>query len=224
MENKQEIDLKSYPKRNQFAWFSTFPDPTYGFDVDVDVEAVVALTKERHESFFPAFFFIVMRAVNATKEMRLREEKGHVYLYDIVHPTWTVMSESGVYNNVGCEMSFDFPTFYDRVKKLTEEAKSLAPNGALNQDASVEASNAVYATCLPQLEVVAMRHPTPSGNHDNLSIPRIFWDKFRKKEDGHYHLTLNITVSHTLVDGFPLADCFNSIKKECLEPEKILKR
>ena len=60
-QTREEIDLKTYPKRNQYAWFSTFPDPTYGFDVDIDVDSVVRLAKSRGDSFFPYFFFLVMQ-------------------------------------------------------------------------------------------------------------------------------------------------------------------
>jgi chloramphenicol O-acetyltransferase type A len=221
---KTEIDLSTYPKRNQHAWFSTFPDPSYGFDVDIDVDAVVTLAKKRGDSFFPYFFYLVMKGVHSVPELHLREEKGHIYRYENLAPTWTVMSEAGIYNNIGCEMEWNFNTFYTRVHELTEKAKKAIPNGQLNLDPLIERPDVVYATCIPQLEIVAMRHPTPSGDHDNLSIPRICWDKFRKKEDGHYHLILNITVSHTLVDGFPLAQCFNQIKADCLAPEKILVR
>ncbi|SRR5574344_862494 len=224
MEERTEIDLLTYPKRNQYAWFSTFPDPSYGFDVDIDVDSLVKLTKSRGDSFFPSFFYLVMKGVSSVKELRMREEKGHIFLYSMVHPTWTVMTDSGVYVNVGCPMASDFPTFYRNVKDLTEQAKKLEPNDELNQDAVVDLPNVVYATCLPQLEIVGMKHPTPAGNHDNLSVPRILWDKYRKESDGRYHLTLNITVSHTLVDGFPLAACFNQIKKDCLAPEAILKK
>lgn len=224
MEKKTEIELSTYLKRNQYAWFSTFPDPSYGFDVDIDVEAVVRLSKSRGDSFFPYFFYLVMKGVSSIKELRMREEKGHIYLYNEIHPTWTVMSDAGVYVNVGCPMEKDFGLFYEKVKEMTEKAKRLLPNDELNQDPIVNLPNVVYATCLPQLEIVGMKHPTPSGDHDNLSIPRICWDKYRKEADGHYHLVLNITVSHTLVDGFPLAACFNQIKKDCLAPETILKK
>src|SRR5574344_1457206 len=106
MNDKTEIYLATYPNRNQYAWFSTFPDSTYGFDVDV--EAVVALAKTRGDSFFPYFFYLVMKGVHSVNELHLREEKGHVFRYEALAPTWTVMSEAGIYNNVGCEMTFDF--------------------------------------------------------------------------------------------------------------------
>jgi chloramphenicol O-acetyltransferase type A len=221
MEKRTEIDLATYPKRNQYAWFSKFPDPSYGFNVDIDVEAVVAFSKARGESFFPAFFYLVMKSLNAIPELRMREVQGHIYLYPLIHPTWTVLSESGVYNNVGCRMEESYPVFYAAVKKVTDAAKKCVPNGKLDQDPIVEEPDVVFATCLPNLEVEGMSHPTPSGDHDNLSIPRIFWDKYRKKEDGHYHLTLNITVSHTLVDGYPLAAVFNAIKAASLSSQSF---
>ena len=58
---RKEIDMETYPKRNQYRWFSTFQDPTYGFDVDIDVNDLVLLTQKRKQSFFIYFYYIILR-------------------------------------------------------------------------------------------------------------------------------------------------------------------
>jgi len=220
----KEIDLTTYKKRNQFRYFSTFSDPTYGFDVDVDVEAVVALARSRQESFFPFFLYFVIKGVNSVEEMRLRIVKGKVLSYEEINPTWTVMTESGVYMNSGMEMDWDFDHFAKKVKAITEEVKKTQPNEELDLFPICAQPDVVYATCIPSLAFKGMTHPTPSGDPDSLSVPRICWGQFRKENDGRCHLTLNITVSHALVDGFPLAQCFNAIKAYCLAPEENLRK
>jgi chloramphenicol O-acetyltransferase type A len=221
---RKEIDLSTYKKRNQYRWFSTFADPSYGFDVDIDVDAVVRLAQAKGDSFFPYFLFLVVKAVNAIPEMRLREVNGKVFLYDMIHPTWTVMTVSGVYQNAGMPMEWDFLKFYEQVKELTEKTKKIEPGDEIDMFPICREPDVIYSTCIPTLEILGMRHPTPAGNHDSLSVPRILWDRFRKKEDCRFHLTLNITVSHALVDGFPLARCFNLIKSDCLNAENIFGR
>jgi chloramphenicol O-acetyltransferase type A len=216
---RKEIDLSIYRKRNQFAWFSTFPDPSYGFDVDIDVDEVVKMAKEKGQSFFPYFLYLVVKGVNSVPELRMREVNGKVYLYDLIHPTWTVMTESGVYENTGMKMEWDFPKFYRKVKVLTDRAKKMEPSDELDAFPICDKPEVIYSTCVPFLSIKGMTHPTPSNNHDSLSVPRILWDQYRREGDGRYHLTLNITVSHTLVDGFPLAACFNHIKEYCLNPK-----
>lgn len=212
---KTEIDLKTYQKRNQYHWFHTFADPTYGFDVDIDVDSVARLAKSRHQSFFPYFYFIILKAVQDVPEMRMREENGKVYIYDEIDPTFTVMTHSGIYQNAGCRMSWDFKEFYQKVEDTIKEAEELPVNDVLDRYPICSQPNVLYTTCIPILSIKGMTHPTPAGNYDSLSVPRICWDRYRLENDGHYHLTLNITVSHTLVDGFPLADCFKRIQEYC---------
>lgn len=218
---KKEIDLKTYPKRNQYYFFRTFEDPTYGFDVDIDVSKIVSISKRRHHSFFEYFYFVILKAVGEVDEMRLREVEGKIYLYDVIHPTFTIMTDEGIYQNAGIEMDNDFPSFYKKMKDVIEEVKHLKVSDELDRFPICKIPNTLYTTCIPILSIKGMHHPTPARNYDSLSVPRICWDKYHQEKDGSYHVTLNITVSHTLVDGFPLARTFNLIKEYCLKAEKI---
>lgn len=218
---RKEIDMTTYLKRNQYNWFHTFADPTYGFNVDIDVDKVVRLSKERKDSFFPYFFFLLMRGINAIDEMRLREVDGKVYLYDEIDPTFTIMTECGVYQNGGMKMEWDFGKFYTGIKEVINRVKTLTPGDDIDMFPICKEPNCVYTTCIPILSIEGMNHPTPMNNHDSASIPRVCWDKYRLKEDGHYHVTLNITVSHTLVDGYPLGRCFKHIQEEANKAEEI---
>lgn len=210
---RTEIDMKTYPKRNQYQWFSTFPDPTYGFDVEMDVTNVVTLAHQKKISFFESFLYFILKGVTDIDEMRLRIVDGHVYRYDVIHPTFTVMGDNGIYENAGCEMVDDFDGFTAAVRKTIEEAKHMPAGDNLNRFAVNNWPNVVYATSIPILSIKSVRHPTPAGNPDSLSVPRILFDRYRKREDGRHVVTLNITVSHVLVDGFPLAKCFKAIQE-----------
>lgn len=210
---KKEIDLKTYKKRNQFYYFSKFPDPTYGLDVDIDVTKLVEFKSKNKISFFPCFIYLLTKAINSVYEMHLREENGKVFYYSFIEPTWTVMGKDDVYINVGTPFKENFNTFYNDVIELNEKAKNLDPNDEINTSSLCSKNNVVFASCLPILSVKSFRHPTPSGNHDNLSITRALWDKYHQEKDGTYHITLNITVSHTLVDGFPLARVFQKMQE-----------
>ncbi len=220
---RKEIDMETYPKRNQYRWFSTFQDPTYGFDVDIDVNDLVLLTKKRKQSFFIYFYYIILRAIDRVDEMKMREVNGKVYLYDTINPTMTVMTDYGIYQNAGTEMEWDFKKFYKKLRSVIDEAKHLPPSDDLDRYPVCSRPDCLYTTCIPILSIKSMTHPTPSGNRDSLSVPRICFDRYEIKQDGRYHLTLNITVSHTLVDGFPLARCFNYIKADCKKVDEIFK-
>lgn len=218
---KTKIELKTYSKRNQYNYFHTFPDPTYSFNVNIDVSEIVKVSKERKESFFPLFFYCVMRGVNDIKEMRLREENNEVFLYDVIHPTFTVMNDEGIYINTGCEMSFDYNEFYSRVRSILDITKKTKAEDNLDTNPYCKKPNVVFATCIPLISITSVKHPTPAYNYDSLSIPRILWDKYQKVDDKYFTM-LNITVSHTLVDGYPLAECFKKIQNYAFEIKDMI--
>ncbi len=210
---REKIDMTTYKKRNQYQWFKNYPSSAYGFDVDIDVTKIVEVSKSRKESFFPYFLFAVMKGVNDVKELRMRIVDDTPYLYDRIHPTFTVMTKEDVYQNCGFEMTDDFTEFYKKTKEVIEEVKNLPVNGELDRFPICKTPNVVFATCVPILNYVSMSHPLPIGNQESLSIPRICWGKYHRNDDGSYHVALNITVSHAFVDGYPLATCFNKIQE-----------
>lgn len=213
----KEINLTTYKKRNQYNWFSTFPDPTYGFNKKIDVTLLVEESKRRGVSFYPYMLFVISKGVNAIEEMKMREVKGHVYLYDVIHPTFTVMTEEGVYQNAGFEMVDDFAEFEHRTREVIDSIKHLPVSDDLDRFPISKRPDVFYSSSIPFISLDTIDQPTPAGNHDSLSVPRIVFDRYQKKEDGHYYVTLNIVVSHTLVDGFPLGQCFLKIQEYCLD-------
>ncbi|MFA6860974.1 MAG: CatA-like O-acetyltransferase [Bacilli bacterium] len=219
---KTEIDIKTYKKRNIFYRFKTFPDSSYGFDVDINVDKVVRLSKQRKESFFAYFMFLVMKAMDPIYELHLRYEKGHVYYYKIIAPTYTVMTNDGVYVDCGNEMNDDFREFYQDLRDKVEKAKKITIGDELDSFPICVRQDVVYATCIPTLNFAGMNHPTPANNLDSLSVPRICWGKYHLASDNQYHLMINITVSHALVDGLPLAQAFNNLQELAFKADSIL--
>ena len=66
-----------------------------------------------------------------------------------------------------------------------------------------------------------MTHPIPDDKASQC-VPRICWGKYTEN-NGRYELTLNITVSHMFVDGYPLANVFNNIQDLLDRVNEVLK-
>ncbi len=203
------IDLKTYPKRKQYNWFSTFSNPCYGIDVEIDVTNLVKYSKETNTSFFINFLYLVNKSMNSVDELRLRVVNNEVRLYDVINPAFTVMTSSKVFENAVSKWDDNFIEFYKNTKEIIEKIK--------NQDEVNEKYNDknnydyYYMTCLPWLDYKAMCHPIPSGDVESCSVPRVCWGKYTLK-DNKYVLLLNITVSHALVDGYPLSQAFKAVQ------------
>ena len=69
--NYEIIDKSNFKKINQYNWFRTFPDPTYGFNVKINVTKLIEFNKKHHYSFFITFIYLVTISMNEVYEMHI---------------------------------------------------------------------------------------------------------------------------------------------------------
>ena len=214
------IKKEEFKKIKQYNWFRTFANPCYGFDVKMDVTKVVEYSKKTKTSFFANILYLITIGLSSIEEMRIREVNGEIRLYDRINPTFTVMTKTGIYENAGFKMIDDYQGFYNKALEVLEKVK--------NQDFVKETFNDdvlfddYYMTCIPWLSIESMTHSLCDNNFESSSCPRICWDKYRE-EDGKYVMSLNITVSHCFVDGYPLSCAFKNIQNNFDNLEAITK-
>lgn len=205
----QIIDKETMAKRKQYEWFRTFSNPCYGVSVKMDVTNLVALSKESKTSFFINALFLITKGLNSIVEMRMREVRGEIRLYDIINPTFTVMTKIGVFENAGFKMIDDYKEFYQRAQKVIEATKK--QNQVKETYNNHEDYDDYYMTTVPWLSLESMTHPLPDNHIESSSCPRVAWDKYRE-ENGRLVMLLNVTVSHCFVDGYPLSQAFINIQ------------
>ena len=216
----QVIKYQDLKKRKQYDWFKTFANPCYGFDVKMDVTKVVEYSKKTNTSFFINVLYLVTTGMSMIEEMRIREVKGEIRLYDKINPTFTVMTDLGIYENSGFEMIDDYQGFYNKAKEVIEKVKYQTFIKDTYNDSNL--FNDYYITCIPWLSLEGMTHPLCDNNFESSSVPRICWDKYRLEND-KYVMLLNITVSHCFVDGYPLTLAFKNIQEKFNNVEELLK-
>ena len=205
------IDPKSWNRYSPYKWFSTFSNPTYGFNVKIDVSNVVLFSKKTKTSFFINFMYLVNLALNEIEPFRYRVVNGEIRLYEYIDPTWTVRIENiDTFDNARGKFFKEYKKYYEFNKDITENLKK---NNTVKEGYNDgEDYSDYYITCIPWLSFLSMSHPIPNDDVSSYSVPRICWDKY-ECVDNKYYLTLNITVSHALVDGKSLSDAFNRIKE-----------
>ena len=201
-------DPKSWKRISQYNWFSSFENPTYGFNVKIDVTSVVNYSKETKTSFFANFYYTVTRAINDVEALRLRLVGEEIRLYDVINPNFTVKTLDGTFNNAGFDYSPNYNEFYKRCRETVEANNKEVIPGIYND----EVYDLIYTSCLTTIDIVGMTHPIIYSDKQSLSVPRIFWDRYIL-DNGRYYLTLNITVNHAFVDGEDLSKVFNLVRK-----------
>lgn len=213
----KEIDIQNWNRRKQFNWFNSFSNPCYCLNVKIDCTKLVNLCKENKKSFFVCFMYLVMKTVNEIEEFKLRYIDGKVYLFDKVDPAFIVMTDAGVFENVAHEMKDDFLEFYTLSKNLIEKTKRQTSVKDIFNTANY---GEIYISTTPWLDFESGTHPIPDDKNSS-SVPRICWGKYTLNND-KYTMTLNINVSHALVDGYPLGKAFNEIQEKCYNCEKYI--
>ena len=199
-------------------WFSSFSNPTYSINKEIDVTKVVKYAKENKKSFFVCFLYILVKGLNSVDEMRIRYVDGKVIMYDDIYPAYTVMTDAGTFENVSTHNCSNFKDFYKESKDKIEKAKKqvkVKSNYNSNKD-----FDQYYITCLPWMEFSGMTHPIPDDK-ESLSVPRVCFGKFHLV-DGRYKLMLNINVNHAFVDGYPLSQAFINVEKLLDDTDNIL--
>lgn len=214
------IKSEELKNQNQYRWFKTFDNPCYGFNVKMDVNEVVKYSKETKTSFFINVLYIITTTLNSIEEFRIREVKDEIRIYDKINPTFTVMTDIGIYENAGFEMIDDYKEFHKKARTIIDKVKSQTTFKETYNDSNL--FDDYYMTCIPWISVEGISHPLCANNYESLTVPRICWDKYRM-ENGKLVMVLNITVSHCYIDGFTLSKGFNMIQENFNNIYNILK-
>ena len=216
----KEIDTKNWNRAKTYEWFKTFSNSTYSMNVKMDVTKLVEYVKENNESFFIDLLYIVLKALNNIDEMRMRLVNDKAVIYEDINPAFTVMTELGTFENVRYKNCIEFKKFYKMSAENIERAKKQSEIKKENYNPE-NCYDEYYITCVPWVNFTQFTHPIPDDKASQC-IPRVCWGKYIEK-DGKYELTLNITVSHIFIDGYPLASAFNKIQELLNNVEDILK-
>ena len=214
------IKSEQLKNQSQYRWFKTFANPCYGLNVKMDVSEVVKYSKETKTSFFVNILYLITTALNSIEEFKIREVKDEIRIYDTINPTFTVMTDVGIYENAGFKMVDDYKIFYNTAREIIDKVKKQTSFKQTYNDSML--FDDYYMTCLPWICIEGMSHPLCENNNESLTVPRLCWDKYRI-ENGKFVMLLNITVSHCYIDGFTLSKGFTKIQENFNQIYEILR-
>ena len=216
----EKINMENWHRSKTYEWFKSFSNSTYSMNVRMDVTNLFKHVKENNESFFIDLLYIVLKGLNSIDEMRMRLVDDTPVLYEEINPAFTVMTNTGTFENVRFNNCNDFEKFYQIAAEHIENAKKQTQIKKENYNPE-NCYNEFYITCVPWVDFTQVTHPIPDDIASQC-IPRICWGKYVEQNE-KYELTLNITVSHIFVDGYPLAQTFKIIQELLDNVDEVLK-
>ncbi|MFI3332549.1 MAG: CatA-like O-acetyltransferase [Rikenellaceae bacterium] len=212
-----KIDIESWSRRNEFAFFITMMDPNISITSDVDVQSCYASAKRRGESFFVYYSYAIIRALNEIESFRLRAvseplgSEPEVYLYDVVDMISPIkISEEGKY----IEMRFEYtPSFEEFYRKAIDVIAS-APAAAESEEIFFTMNEKHTYACIsamPKLYFTGVKHAcTNQGGVNMLSLINVGKMVTR---DGRSVIPIALSAHHGLVDGGHISDFFARVQE-----------
>ncbi|MEN6325226.1 MAG: chloramphenicol acetyltransferase [Syntrophomonas sp.] len=197
------INLDTWERTTHYRFFKRMDYPHYNIGVNIDITNFFAKVEEDRIPFYYAMVYAATRALNQVKEFRYRIRGEQVILHDIIHPSFTDMSQgTDLFKMVTVDMEESILGF---TRKAKEKADKQTDYFVI---ADVEGrDDLTYITCIPWVSFTHLSH-TISFNKDD-SVPRLAWGKYFK--DGNkILLPFSVQAHHSFVDGIHMGkyiDC-----------------
>ncbi len=207
---RRTIDLATWPRRSQFAFFRGFGWPFFDLCARIDVTGLVERAGGR--GLFAATLHAVMAACNEVPELRQRIEGDEVVEYAAVSPSFTVLGEAETFNYALAEWDPEPAAFAARVAAASEAARG---QGELDLSED-DRGDLVFVSCLPWVDFSSVQHPRPLAPGDPDSVPRIAWGRIVAEGDRH-RVTVGLSAHHALVDGVHAARFFAALAARAAE-------
>ncbi len=188
----KEIDIHALERKEYFEHYMHHVPCTYSMTVDIDVTHLI----ENHTKLYPAMIFALSSAVNQIPNFRYQYKEGKLYLYDRVHPSYTIFSkENEHFSSIYTPFEQDFDAF------LAHYQEDVAKYGACTSFCPQQnmPENTFPVSMIPW-QTFSSFHLDLQYGYDFL--PPIFTIGKYQKREGKTLLPLSIQVHHAVCDGF----------------------
>lgn len=201
----KSIDLQSWPRRSQYAFFRAVAQPHYSLTANVDVSYLMTTLKPAGVPVFNAVLFGIVAAANSVAELRTRFRDEQVVEHDVVHASVTVPINDDSFGFCDIEFVDEWHAFDARCRRAVEFARRQTE---LRDDVA-HMDNWLFMSCLPWIDFSAMTNPV---NGPDDCVPRITWGKIVQRGED-FEMPVAIQVHHALVDGLHLGRFYAALQQ-----------
>lgn len=214
--NFRKINMDVWDRRECFEHFSTVAKSTYSITVDVDISEFMKFIRENGYRMFPAFIWIVTRAINAREEFRMGyDENGDLGIWDEIYPDYAVIDEeTKVMDTLCTPYDKDFMKFYAAIREDMEAYK-------IEKKRTDSYPNFFIASCIPWIPYSSFTASNESSY--TFLFPMVTWGKYCEAA-GKVTLPLTLQIHHAVADGYHCGLFFQDVEEMLRRPELYLKK
>lgn len=211
------IDAATWPRAETFYYYTQIAPTTYSLTVRMDVTVLRNALKQRGYRFFPAYLYLVTKAINKQQELRIGIRDGVLGYWDTLTPAYPQFHDDDkTISLLWTEYHDCFQTFYNSYLADTETYG--ASHGILSAK-GLPLPNAYMISCIPWLPFESFS----LHNHGikDYYVPSIEAGKFIE-QDSKLYMPLSITVHHAATDGYHLTVFFEELQNIMNHPNEWL--
>lgn len=208
------IDRASWPRCQPFWYYTEAAPTTYSLTVALDVTETRRALQAAGQKFFPAYLWLVTRAIGHQPALRTAERDGVLGYWDMLVPAYPrLCPEQGVTSLLWTEYDASFRRF--SAAYLADTAQYPAERGLLTAKGAPP-ENSYVISCIPwfSFESFSLQTQSPKG----YFFPSFEAGAFRE-EVGRVWMPLAVTAHHAATDGWHLKQFFQELSGAFGKPD-----
>lgn len=207
--NFQSIDIQTRPMAQAFHYYTQMAPTSYTVNVNMDVSFLRKELKTKGIKFFPAYLYLVTRAITRQQELRVAVKDGILGYWDCLTPAYPQFHEDNKTTSLlWTEYNDNFPEFYNQY--LTDTKLHGKSHGILSSK-GVPPANAYIISCIPWFTFNSFS----LHNHGikDYYVPSFKAGGFTETSNGKIVMPLSVTVHHATTDGYHLKVFFEELQR-----------
>ncbi|HHG8771979.1 TPA: CatA-like O-acetyltransferase, family 1 [Raoultella planticola] len=202
------IDKENWPRKDHFAFYRTFANPSFNLCVPMEAQRLYACARDRQVSFFQLALYALLRAANAVPQLKQRLLGDDIIEYAEISVMTPVMTAQQGFRQVWCDNARDFAAFSRAATPNITAAKTADPAPLL-----VDGEHFFCASCLPWLHFSAITH---AEYYVGAAVPAITWGKLKNGL-----IPVAGKFNHAFVDGLHASRFFAEVEAGFAEPDAL---
>lgn len=211
--NFYPIDLQTWPRAQAFHFYTQMAPTTYTVNVMIDITILRETLKQQKLKFFPAYLYLVTRAIGKQKELRIAVQDGVMGYWENLNPVYPQFHEDDKTTSLlWTEYDNDFSKFY---KQYCEDVAQYGDSHGVLSAKGLPPANAYIISCIPWFTFNSFS----LHNHGikDYYVPSIEAGGFVER-NGNILMPLSITVHHATTDGYHLKLFFEELQEIMNKP------
>lgn len=192
------LDTEHWERREAFYYFSQMAPTGYSLTVEMNVTRLRKTLKQAGLRFYPAYLWLVTRALNEQQEFKIAVRDGKTGFYETLAPLFAVFhTDDHTFSLMWMPFDDDFRAFYaDYLMHMETYGEN---HGILAQKDALPPPNAYTVSCVPW---ISFQHfAVQSYDCKPYFFPSVEAGRFREQAEETF-LPLSITCHHAATDGW----------------------